>query len=198
MSKSETKSTNGDASAHVDTQTIVVQGVAFTAPAPFHEGHVMSAAEANVLNQTYGENLRNNFASQVKEARKALGLEDKAELTDGETLAKLATAFAEYAANYTFSGKRQAKVVADPVEREAVRIARSIIVEHLAAHKITAKQLPEGRMDSLVAELLGKRPDIKHEAARRINATKEAGALVLDDLIAKATAGAAETQAAAE
>ncbi len=191
MAKPVTKpATNGDNSSDTGSQTILIQGLQFNAPAPYNEGHVLSEAEANVLNQTFGENLRNNFASVVKSARTALGLPDKTDLTDETVIAELTTKFAEYASTYTFSGRRAPKAVADPVEREAIRIAKSIVTEHLAAHKVLVKNLPEGRMDSLVTELLSKRPDIRVEAQRRIAVTKEAATIVLDDLIAKATAPA--------
>jgi len=196
MAKPATKpTTNGDNSADSGTQTILIQGLQFSAPAPYNEGHVLSEAEANVLNQTFGENLRNNFASVVKAARTALNLPDKTDLTDPTVLGELTAKFAEYASSYTFSGRRAPRIVADPVEREAIRIAKSIVTEHLAAHKVLVKNLPEGRMDSLVSELLSKRPDIRVEAKRRIDVTKDAATEVLDDLIAKATAPATPAEA---
>lgn len=198
MAKPATKPTsNGDNTGDPGKQTLLIQGLQFEAPAPYSEGHVLSEAEANVLNQTFGENLRNNFASAVKAARTALGLADKVDLTDAGVIAELTTKFDEYASGYTFSGRRAPRVVADPVEREAIRIAKSIVTEHLAAHKVLVKNLPEGRMDSLVSELLSKRPDIKVEAQRRIEVTKQAASVVLDDLIAKATAPAAVEEAPA-
>ena len=47
--------------------TITIAGKPFTVEPKFEAGHVLTANEASTLNQTWFENLRNNFAPKAKE-----------------------------------------------------------------------------------------------------------------------------------
>ena len=49
-----------------EQRRIKVEGLIFNAPAPYRQGHILNENEANTLNQTFAENLRNNFAKKVK------------------------------------------------------------------------------------------------------------------------------------
>lgn len=178
--------------ATVMTQSITVQGLVFNVPAPYAEGHTLTTAEAAVLNQTFGENLRNNFAARVRSAKeaqiKAQGLAEDTDLKtitlDEQTLETLKGEFAEYAAGYSFSGKRQTRTPVDPVLREATKIAREMITSSLAKRTppVKVKDLPDGKMDELVRNLLSKRPDITEEAKRRVDAVKAVAEAAMDDL----------------
>lgn len=111
------------------TETITIQGYEFIAPAPYSEGHVLSAAEAGVLNQTYQENLRNNFAGKVKAAKEAAELEPGTEgyaAFDHEGMQAL---FSEYAAGYQFGVRRPgaSSESKDPVISRAMVQARKLI-----------------------------------------------------------------------
>ena len=57
----------------MDFSTITIAGHAFQAPIKYAEGDTLEANEAGALNQTYHENLRNNFAKRVQEALDANG-----------------------------------------------------------------------------------------------------------------------------
>lgn len=83
---------------------------------PMTEGHVAA------LQQTRRENLRNNFASRVKDAA------GEGQLSDEQRNA-LQTELDQYAAQYQFGVKRSGggRQPADPVEREAVRLAKMAI-----------------------------------------------------------------------
>lgn len=155
-------------------QELTIQGFTFTIPAPYAAGEVtLSEAEAATLNQTYAENIRNNFAKKVKAANEA-GAADPTELQ---------AALDEYAASYTFNGPRRSIAVpVDPVLREATKIARSMITEALQRKAIKIKDLPEGKLDILISNLLEKNSDIHAEARRRVEATKDATSSILDDL----------------
>lgn len=111
-----------------EVKTFQIAGVEFTAPFKFAEGHVLTAAEARTLNQTRFENLRNNFAPKVKAS-----LEGK---EGAIAQADLPAAFAEFEAAYEFSvpgaGGSTAKAL-DPIEREAIALAKDIIKQALAA-----------------------------------------------------------------
>src|SRR4029077_16952210 len=49
------------------TQAITIAGTRFTVPVRYAEGHVLTAGEANALNQTYLENCRNNLSGRAKD-----------------------------------------------------------------------------------------------------------------------------------
>lgn len=154
--------------------SLTIQGLTFSVEPRYSEGHVLSEVEANVLNQTLAENLRNNFAAHIKRKKEA-----------GEELdnAALQSEFADYAAEYVFNGKRTARVVVDPVDREARKMASQCIREALRKRGMDPKTLEEGKMDEMVDGLLAKRPEIREEAQRRINAAKNVAADALDGIV---------------
>lgn len=150
----------------------VIQGLDFTAQAPYAEGHTITKAEASALNQVRVENLRNNFASRVK-ASMDKAKEEGRELSDEEKDG-LQAAFADYEASYEFQGKRQARTPVDPVKREATKMARETISGALRANGIKLDQLPEGKMDELIEGYLAKHPEVSKEAAARVERMKQA------------------------
>jgi hypothetical protein len=93
---------------------ITIAGKTFTVPAPYTEGHVLTANEASSLNQTFAENLRNNFAKRVKEA-------DEAGTFDADMLQ---SQFDDYAAEYEFGVRTAGARSSDPVASEAMSIMK--------------------------------------------------------------------------
>lgn len=167
--------------------TIKVQGMFFSFSPRYQEGHTLTAVEADVLNQTFGENLRNNFASKIRAAQEELEKDlaegEKArDFTDDEKTA-FANDFSAYASSYTFKAPRVGAGPVDPVEHEASKIAKAIIMAHLAKKNIKAASLPEGKLASLVKDLLAKQPQIRDEAIRRVEALKTAGDDALEGLL---------------
>jgi hypothetical protein len=159
----------------IKLQEITIQGISFTIPAPYFAGYVVTAAEAAALNQTYAENLRNNFAKSVKAAAEADAQ------VDVETLQAQLT---EYAATYEFQGRRRSVATpVDPVAREAYKIAKQAVVEALQKRSIKVKDLPEGKLDALIAGLIEKNPDITEEARRRVAVTTEATSDLFDSIL---------------
>lgn len=182
--------------------TLTIQGIHFTAPTPFAEGHVCSLEESRALNQTFGENLRNNFASVVRDA-KVKAATDAGTITaespkadvdaavsnvtlDDTTVAALKEKFAAYSAEYKFTAKRQSRAPVDPVEREAFKLAKAAVETKLREKNIDKKALKEGQLESLVTSLLAKVPDYREEAKRRVEAMKSTANTALDDLFADA------------
>lgn len=171
---------------------ITIQGLGFIVPQPFAEGHVLTAGEASALNQTFAENLRNNFASEVKEAKdkwkvdqgndpKAEGF-DKIEVPldqlDKDTLQEK---FDAYAAEYEFGVRRSGtRVIVDPVEREAYKIAEKRIKDALKAKNIKLDSVPKEKMEEYVEGVLAKYPEIRDEAKRRHEAVKN---IALDEVL---------------
>lgn len=103
-------------------EQITIAGHAFNVPVRYEEGHELTAGEASALNQTYHENLRNNFAKKVKDA--------------GETadLAALQTELDAYASEYSFGVRTGGGgAVRDPVMSEAMRMAKKQIGDLIRA-----------------------------------------------------------------
>lgn len=142
-------------------QTITIQGAKFQVPSPFTVGYTLqSDGEAAALNQVYAENLRNNFASKVKEKKNG-----DAELPEDVVL-ELQRQLEEYAGKYAFgvrSGRGPAK---DPLDKEMVRLARD---DYVAAFRAKYSRAPDKEM---IAEAIEKLLDAKREdyatRARRI------------------------------
>jgi len=169
----------------VQVSEITIQGLAFEVDRPYKAGQIdLSEGEAHALNQTRAENLRNNFAPQVRKAieeyRKANNLPEDGEVAvtnlDRDTLQ---TEFDKYADNYKFAvgGGGGTRTPLDPVMREATRIATDKVKTALSEKNIKLSAVSKDRMAELVKQVIGKYPEIKAEAQRRVEAT---GAIALD------------------
>ena len=88
------------------TQAITIAGSRFTVPVRYAEGHVLTAGEANALNQTYLENCRNNLSGKAKDGTLTQEIVD------------------QYAASYVFGQRTGGFGPGDPVESMALTIAR--------------------------------------------------------------------------
>lgn len=117
------------------TETITIQKRTFTVPNPYAEGHVVSANEANALNQVFHENIRNNLAKKLPEV-------------DADAQA----AIDAYAKTYQFGvrtgGGGGGGGPRDPVKLETMRIGRkqviaAILKKGLDPKSFTAKQISE-------------------------------------------------------
>jgi hypothetical protein len=176
--------TSTDASAPI---TIKVQGQFFSFSPRYFEGHVLTSIEADVLNQTFGENLRNNFASRIRDAADKLA----ENLPDGESARDFseeektvfASEFAAYAESYSFKTPRVGAGPVDPIDAETKKIAKAIILVHLGKKNIKASSLPEGNLEAMIKGLIAKQPQIRDEAVRRVEALKSAGDDALDGLM---------------
>ncbi len=89
-----------------------IQGVVLTIPMPYVEKHVCTANEASALNQLLKENVRNNQAPHVKKW-----------LEDSKSPEDMQAELDKYLAEYTI-GVRRAGGSTDPVQKEAVNLAR--------------------------------------------------------------------------
>jgi hypothetical protein len=156
----------------VPTQTLVIAGLTFTVQSPYAEGHALTPGEARALNQTRAENLRNNFAKKVQEAKG-----ENATVPD-DVWQKLAAELAEYESTYSFekvrsSAPRQTHI--DPVEKEAHRQAAHIVEAALNARNIAKKNIKPENFKALVAEVLLKRPEIREASRRHVEALSAIG-----------------------
>lgn len=176
------------------TEQITIAGHAFNVPARYEEGHELTAGEASALNQTYHENLRNNFAKKVKDAGAT------ADLT------ALQAELDAYAEAYAF-GVRAAGAgtgaTRDPVMSEALRLAKKQIGELIKAKGGKVSQYPADQITAAAKKLLDKDPAILDLARQRV-AEQQAMASqalpddLLSDLVAKPTPEPAAPAPAAE
>jgi hypothetical protein len=111
-----------------------INGQQFEISEPYAEGHTISAIEARVLNQTRSENIGNNVRAKIKEMQEANSSEQ--EIT--ELVSSVDTDYVFTAAGVSSSRKL------DPVEREAVKIARELLKAHLATSGRKLTVAPEG------------------------------------------------------
>lgn len=166
-----------------------IQGHEFNFGEPrYAEGHSINANEANALNQVMLENIRNNTASRIKRAaeeQKVKPEEVNLDTTmvpgdeEGSTIS-LRQSIELYAARYEF-GIRAVRSAApvDPVEREALKIAKETVRKALAAQNIKVKNLPEGKYEELV-ETYAQRDEIVKEAKRRLKTAESLGTEAMD------------------
>jgi hypothetical protein len=112
-------------------KTISISGETFEVSAPYLAGHILTEAEAKVLNQTRAENIGNNFRADVKKA-----------LAEG-TLDLVRAAITKYDAEYQFS-MSTARQPIDPIEAEAFKIAKEVVKVRIAEAKgLTVKKYLE-------------------------------------------------------
>lgn len=156
---------------------ITISSHLFEVPAPFVEGHVLRANEAAVLNQTYAENIRNNFNSTVREAVEAAK-------TNGASvdLTQLQEKLNKYITEYDFGvrNRGEPRVYVDPVDRETRNIAISKVRDALKKKGIKVAAMDKAKMAELVDQVIAKYPQLREQAVRIVEAKKSAGADSLD------------------
>ena len=91
------------------TQSITILGLRFSVQSPYSVGHICTKGEAGALNQKRLESIRNKLAVTAK---------DRA-LTQADVDA--------YAASYAFGERTARRRTNDPVEAEALELARRLV-----------------------------------------------------------------------
>ena len=128
------------------TQKLTIQSKEFVIPLPYVAGPcTLTEGEANALNQTYAENVRNNFAQQMKRAA-----EDKVsprELTQAD--------LDEYVDEYEF-GKRAggARGPRDPVGTEERKLALTALIAHVEKQGKKWKDLAKEKQEELLSKVI--------------------------------------------
>lgn len=130
--------------------SVTIDGIEFTVPQPFTEGHVCTANEAHALNQILVENSRNNFASRIKRAKeKGTAQPTQAELD-------------EYLSGYAFGERRAGgldAVTAEAVELALVHVKKAITKSGGKISDYKAKDL-----EAKALEVVGKNPQLLEQA----------------------------------
>src|SRR5215472_10310536 len=130
-------------------EQITIAGHPFNVPTRYEEGHELTANEAAALNQTFHENLRNNFAKRVEEKKNGADrIEDEAVLAD------LQGQLDRYAEDYEFGVRTGGGAVRDPVMSEAMTIARTKVWEHLKRKGVKRKDVEAAKITEAAKKLL--------------------------------------------
>lgn len=147
------------------TQTITIAGRSFTVEPRYAEGHTLSANEASALNQTFFENLRNNFAGKAKEG----GTQEE---------------FDQYSSAYQFGvrtggggGSR------DPIEVEAMSLARDAVRKGIVAAGKKIADFSAKTISEAAAKLLDKNPSYREKAAERVAQMQDIAGETIDPSI---------------
>ncbi len=154
-------------------EQITIAGEIFNAPVRYEEGHELTAGEASALNQTYHENLRNNFAKKVKDAKESGAFD----------LAAFQTEFDKYAEEYQF-GLRVGGAVRDPVLSEAMNIAKNQIRAALRKKGVKLASIDASAITEAAKKLLDRNPQIMELAKQRVEEAQAAATADLTDLVA--------------
>ena len=139
------------------TANFVIQKETFLIPRPFGEGHQCTAGEASVLCQSLAENTRNAFNAKVKEAVDDGTFDHK----------KMQASVDEWLEDYEF-GIRRGRGPVDPVEREALVMAKDIVRTALRERNFKIADVPGEEITRLAEDVLSTHPEITKEAKRRV------------------------------
>lgn len=157
-------------------EQITIAGHAFNVPVRYEEGHEMTAGEASALNQTYHENLRNNFAKKVKEAGASADV------------GSLQTELDAYAQAYQFgvraAGTGVGSTTRDPVMSEALRLAKKQIGDLIKAKGGKVSNYEPAQITEAAKKLIDRDPAILDLARQRVSEQQAMAANALpDDLL---------------
>lgn len=165
--------------AKTPRQEYQIAGQKFSVAQPYAEGHSITAGEAAALNQCFAENMRNNFAGTVKSALEADSYDHEIHQ------AMLDDRMGEY----EFGQRRAAasaggRPKADPVEVEALLIAKEKVRRALRAKGHALKDVPAAEITRLAKDVLtsGRYPEILEAAAARVAAQQEVADIEIGEL----------------
>jgi hypothetical protein len=130
------------------TEAITILGLRFNVQSPYSAGHVCTKGEARVLNQKRLESIRNHLAVTAKNGA----------LTQADVDA--------YAASYVFGERTARRRTNDPVEAEALEIARRLVRKKGQS----GKENTEAARELLQSEKGG---SIRTQAAKRVAELKD-------------------------
>lgn len=163
------------------TKEITIAGQTFPVLQPYVAGHVITEAEAKALNQVRAENVRNNTASKVKAAME--GTQKEGEPTKDNIAEFVAKYDAEYV--FTLASVGGGRKPTDPVEVEALKIARGVFADWASGKKLTVKavreKIGEEAYEAKLAEI-AEREEVVKEAKRRVKARQAAAETAMGDL----------------
>lgn len=158
---------------------IQIQGLFFEAPLPYEEGHELTAGEASALNQTYHENVRNNFAGTIKKATTVENGEDRAvsDLDENEK-GQLKSQFAAVCDAYEFGAGRSGGRTGDPVKAQAIDLATAEVKRALKAKGYTISKVEPEKIRSLAEAAVKEHAVFMEKATAIVDLRKQAASAV--------------------
>ena len=145
------------------THTITISKRAFTVEPRYVAGHILNDNEAGALNQTFYENLRNNFAKQATEGASQ---ED----------------FDKYAAAYKFGVRVGGSgPTRDPVQAQAIAIAKDRVKAQIQKLGKKLSDFKTAQITKLAEGLLAKDASILELAKQRVAEMQELASAELDE-----------------
>lgn len=161
--------------------TRTIGGVQVEVPQPYAEGHVLTAGEAAMLNQTFAENISNNLRSKAtaEDSDRQLSTEEFQPIVD------------EYVAGYEpgvrSGGGGGGQRALTPVEIEVRNLATAKLKEVLKARGLKQKDVAFVELrDSIIEQ---HRDTLTAQAEKIVKAREKATAGDGDDLMASIAAG---------
>ena len=143
-------------------EDIVIQGETFKevySPS-YQSGHVCTEVEAEVLNQTERENLRNNFARKVKDAK-----EKEGGTLSPDTLNSLTEELKQLAENYQFNVRQPRQT--DPVMAIAMDLVLTKLQNALKAQGVKSKDVAISDLRAKAKSMIEANPVILEKARVR-------------------------------
>ena len=133
---------DGNGSGNYDQ--ITIQGQTFKVPIRYAAGHTLNDGEAAALNQTFHENLRNNFASKVRDGTEAgVGHDTLQQQLD------------DYANDYQFGVRTGGGGFrGDPVMTTAMNLAREMVRNAVKQKGLEGDDWPASRISQAAKALL--------------------------------------------
>jgi hypothetical protein len=150
-------------------------GLSVSVPQPYAEGHVLSALEAEKLNHVLADNVRTSLTAKLKRLAEAEGFD----------AAALADEFQTYAESYSFV-VRSPRVAADPIEKEANKIAKEQVFAAIRRKGGNPSDYSAEQLSEYISKVRQHKPEIREEAARRIESTRKMAGDLLSDLFDEA------------
>ena len=145
---------------------IMIQGQTFRVPLRYAAGHSLTEGEANALNQTLHENLRNNFAKKVVEGKDA-----------GVPQETLQQQLDDYANDYQFGVRTGGGGFrGDPVMTLSMNIAREVVRNAIKTKGMDTDDWPASRISQAAKALLdaqGEDGKIISMARKQVDAERE-------------------------
>jgi hypothetical protein len=136
---------NDEAVVPTSHREITIQGAVFLIPNRYAEGHVLTKGEADALNQTFAENIRNNVVARAKKAADTVAEGSEASVAITQELIDT------YAAEYVFGVRKSTrKVDKNPVEVEERRLARQAVNDAIKRKGLKLKDIADETYEGYV------------------------------------------------
>lgn len=166
-------------SAETPRNTRLIGGITVKIPAPYAEGHTVTAGEAAMLNQTLAENFSNNLRKRVEAfvpEGAAEGTTPRA-ATEDEAQALVDAYAGVYEPGVRRSSGGGGRKTLDPVEKEMRVIARESLNNLLQRQGLKKSDVD---YDQLLDDVLDQKADALRSKAEKIIAARQKN--TLDDL----------------